>query len=79
MTEGCDCYGTRQKKAIPDIGILASRDIVAVDQATLDLTRQPDGKNLAEISFSAIDPTAQLAHGQEIGLGTRDYELMRIE
>ncbi|MFB0568775.1 MAG: DUF362 domain-containing protein, partial [Nitrososphaeria archaeon] len=37
ITPYCDCWGFTTPNVIPDMGILASRDIVAVDQATLDL------------------------------------------
>ena len=78
MTQGCDCFGARQEKIVPDVGILGSCDIVAIDQATLDLTMQPGGKSLAEIAYPGVDPTHQLEHGQRIGLGTREYELVEI-
>lgn len=78
MTKECDCYGAKQERIIPDVGILASRDPVAVDQATLDLTEQASGKNLAVESWPMVDPQVQLEHGEKIGLGTRDYTLIRI-
>ena len=78
MTKECDCYGAKQERIIPDVGILASRDPVAVDQATLDLTEQASGKNLAVESWPMVDPQVQLEHGEKIGLGTRDYTLIRL-
>jgi uncharacterized protein len=78
MTRDCDCFGSRQEKIVPDVGILGSHDIVAVDQATLDLTMQPGGKSLAEIAYPGVDPTHQLEHGRKIGLGTREYELIEV-
>ncbi len=76
MTRNCDCVGERQEPFLPDIGILASRDPVAIDQATLDLTAQRCGQSLAEKAWPAIDATVQLEHGQSIGLGLRAYELV---
>ena len=77
MTKDCDCLGSRQKRILPDVGILASRDPVAVDQATLDLTEQASGTNLSAKSWPKIDPQTQLEHGEKIGLGSRNYTLIK--
>jgi uncharacterized Fe-S center protein len=42
ITPTCDCMGIIQPQIIPDIGIVASRDIVAVEQASIDLTARED-------------------------------------
>ncbi|MCK7476545.1 MAG: hypothetical protein M0C28_02430 [Candidatus Moduliflexus flocculans] len=62
----------------PDIGILASLDPVAVDQATADLlVAAGAGKDPLRAGYD-IDWSAQLAHGEKIGLGRRDYRLVEI-
>jgi hypothetical protein len=78
MTSDCDCFTVDQKKIIPDVGVLGSYDPVAIDHASIDLTRQPDGRNLAGMSYPALDELAQLAHGEKIGLGSREYMLEEI-
>jgi len=78
MTKDCDCMAVSQKRLQPDLGVLASRDPVAVDQAALDLTRERFGASLAEAGWPAIDATVQLQHGEKIGLGSRAYELRRV-
>ena len=78
MTPDCDCLSKRQKKAVPDIGILASTDIVAVDQATVDMTARAHGSNLAEKFHPALDPGIQIAHAEKVGMGKRTYELEEI-
>ncbi|MBN1797616.1 MAG: DUF362 domain-containing protein [Spirochaetales bacterium] len=78
MTEDCDCLAKLQKPIIPDIGILASVDPVAIDQATLDLTRKNDGVDLGRKSYPTLDPTVQLEHAENINLGSRVYELQEI-
>ncbi|RLE74354.1 MAG: hypothetical protein DRJ56_07685 [Thermoprotei archaeon] len=40
MTELCDCWGFTTGNVLPDLGVLGSRDILAVDKATLDLTNE---------------------------------------
>lgn len=78
MTKDCDCMGKKQDKIIPDVGVLGSYDPVALDKATLDLTVQDSGSNLAEVSYQRLSGTIQLEHAQEIGLGSMDYHLTRI-
>ena len=79
MTKDCDCFSVKQSKLIPDIGILASSDPVAVDKATLDLTAKAHGKTLAELSYAHHDAMIQVAHAAQIGMGTLDYQLITIQ
>jgi uncharacterized protein len=76
MTAGCDCFDTKQKPIIDDIGITVSDDIVAIDQASLDLTKQSNNKNLSEKAFPELDPFIQIIHAQKLGLGNSDYALV---
>lgn len=78
MTADCDCTSTKQERILPDVGILACRDPVALDQATLDVTREKCGRDLSQTSYPKIDPAVQLAHGERIGLGSRKYKLQRV-
>jgi uncharacterized Fe-S center protein len=78
MTRDCDCAGSKQKKLIPDLGILASDDPVAIDKATLDITREVHGKNIARLSYSHLDPMVQLRHAESIGLGSLTYKLVKV-
>ena len=75
MTKGCDCEGFPQEPVMPDVGILASPDPVAIDQATLELTARSDGESLVEKSEPKLNPDIQLEHAEKIGLGHRAYEL----
>jgi len=78
MTSQCDCMAVTQTPIIKDIGILAGYDPVAIDQATLDLTRENNEADLGRMSSSHLDPEIQLIHAEKIGLGNRDYELIKI-
>ncbi|MDF2500154.1 MAG: quinol dehydrogenase rane component [Anaerosporomusa subterranea] len=78
MTKDCDCFSVNQKKFIPDIGILASADPVAIDRATLDLTAQVNGKTLAEMAYKHHDATIQINHAAKIGMGSLQYELITV-
>jgi uncharacterized protein len=78
MTRECDCMNIRQKKLIPDLGIIASNDIVAVDQAALDLTAKAHGKDLSRLAYPRLNPSIQLEHAVKMGLGEREYELVEV-
>ena len=78
VTKDCDCMSKSQKPVVPDIGILASLDPVAADQATADLLVAAGGGTDPLRAGYAIDWSDQLAHGEKIGLGRRAYELVKI-
>jgi len=78
VTKDCDCVGQVQQPIFPDIGVLAGRDPVAIDKASLDLIHRFTGNKLVAQSYPNIDETIQLVHGQEIGLGSMDYQLIEI-
>lgn len=79
MTKDCDCYNVAQTKLIPDIGILASADPVAVDKATLDLTAQAHGQSLAALAYGRHDAMIQIEHAAKIGMGSLEYELVEVK
>ena len=78
MTTDCDCFDTNQKKAVPDLGVIGSNDIVALDQSTLDLTARATGKSLATLAHPRIIPDIQIAHAEKLGMGSRKYELVEV-
>ena len=78
MTKNCDCLNRRQKKAVTDIGVLASTDIVAIDQATVDLTARAHGSDLAAKFHPTLDPVIQIAHAEKLGMGKRTYRLQEV-
>lgn len=79
MTQQCDCVPFSQEKLIPDLGVLASWDPVALDQAALELTKKEKGKDLSQLAFPDVDGELQIVHAEEIGLGNRTYELIEVE
>ncbi len=78
VTKDCDCMPDPGPPLFPDIGILSSRDPVAVDQAVLDLIEERTGAPLGKWAYEEIDPTIQLARAEELGLGSRAYRLVTI-
>jgi len=91
ISPACDCYGYSDTPIVNDIGILSSEDPVAIDQASVNLVNDQEGNrssklpgawNPGENKFRAIYPEVdwniQLAYAEEIGMGTREYELIKI-
>ncbi len=62
---------------VEDIGIVASLDPVAVDQASVDLVIEKSGRDILKVGYD-VDWSVQLQHGAEIGLGSREYELIKL-
>jgi uncharacterized Fe-S center protein len=94
MTPVCDCFGFTGMPVLRDAGIFGSDDIVAVDQAALDLTADSpiieenlpaimeivthEGHPWRQIHGPYKDPYYQTEHAEKIGLGSRTYELVDV-
>jgi uncharacterized Fe-S center protein len=89
ITPDCDCVGWSDASVVPDIGILASRDPVAIDAASFDLVNRQAGlKNSflkrnfgeGEDKFRGMrrstDGYLQIRYAEEIGLGSASYRLV---
>ena len=76
ISKDCDCMGHTYKKIAPDIGILVSRDPVAVDAAALDLVEERTGQLLSQLAYD-IPNRVQLDYAKELNFGTSDYTLVR--
>ncbi|MHA1751706.1 MAG: DUF362 domain-containing protein [Candidatus Helarchaeota archaeon] len=96
ITPWCDCLPFSDAATLPDIGVFASRDPVAIDQACLDKCTEVAGipntqcvdygvgdagveKFTTASSLFGINVNIQLSVGERIGLGTRKYELIKVE
>jgi len=77
FTPECDCFDILQKPVCPDIGILASRDPVAIDMATIDLLNKAAGRDLVQ-ETGKRGYEAMFAHAESIGLGSRSYQLKTL-
>ena len=77
ITPNCDCMGLKEASIAPDIGILASTDPLAIDQASLDMVVKESGDVFRE-AHPQVDSLVQLVHAEKIGLGSRKYELIQI-
>ena len=88
----CDCHGENDLPIVPDVGMFASFDPVALDQACADaVNAQPIVENslLGEREhvhgdhFKDVHPNTEwqvcLDHAEKLGIGTRQYELIKIK
>lgn len=91
VSPACDCYGYNDAPIVRDIGIVASKDPVAIDQASVDLvnseqalpdsclkTNMASGEDKFRGVYPKVDWTIQLDYAEKIGLGSRSYELEKI-
>jgi len=91
VSPACDCYPYNDRPIVRDIGIVASTDPVAIDQASIDLVNQepaiPDsclttnteaGADKFKGVYPKVDWEVQLDYAQELGLGSREYELVKL-
>ena len=92
ITALCDCWGLTTPALVPDIGIMASDDIVALERASMDAIKFenlipagiPEGHRMGSSGhlFQRLhgkDPYAQLDKLVKYGLGSMDYELVAAE
>ncbi len=79
LSVDCDCDTNPAEPDMHDIGILASYDPVALDQACIDLVYSAeDGDSLVE-RIESRNGLHTLEHAEDIGLGSRTYELVNID
>ena len=80
MSVDCDCAGTSAAEpTMADIGALASTDILAIDQASIDLVyAAPDSKDLRE-RIESRKGLRQLSAMDELHMGNKNYELISID
>jgi hypothetical protein len=91
ITPDCDCFPFSDTPIVPDIGILASKDPVAIDAASFDLVNQQTGfanslltahhrKGLDKFKgvHAQTDGYRQVRYAEEIGMGSSTYNLIAI-
>ena len=94
MTPVCDCFGFTGLPILPDAGIFGSDDIVALDQATLDVTGKSrlieenlplsmevhtrEGHPFRWLHGPLKDPYKMMEYGEALGVGSREYELVDV-
>ncbi len=82
MSVSCDCEGTAAAPVVtPNIGILASLDILAIDQASVDLVYalKPEERHDLVERIESRHGLRQLSYMKEMGMGNDRYQLIDID
>ncbi len=86
VTPDCDCVQWSDLPIVPNLGILASHDPVALDQACLDLVNKApaldpklaDAPDKFKARWPHTEGERQLSYAEELGMGTREYTIENI-
>jgi hypothetical protein len=91
VSPACDCYAASDAPIVKNIGVLASTDPVAIDQASADLVNAEPALSNSTLAihtapgedkfkglYPEVDWPLQLAYAEKLGLGRRQYELRKI-
>ena len=82
MSVSCDCEGIAAQPVVtPNVGILASRDILAIDQASVDCVyamKEEDNHDLVE-RIESRHGLRQLSYMKEMGMGNNRYHLLDLD
>ena len=79
LSVDCDCDGNPDEPDMHDIGILASTDPLAVDQAAIDLVyAMPDSESLVA-RIESRNGLHTLEAAEAVGLGSRTYDLVNLD
>ena len=81
MSVDCDCCAKAEDPCMKDIGILASLDPVALDQACIDLvynSKDPGAPKLIE-RIESRNGLLTIEAAEKQGVGSKDYELINID
>ena len=97
ISPNCDCHGENDAAILPNIGMFASFDPVALDQACVDACQQQEPMPNSQLSDNLAKPDWEhyhdhfmdsnpnvhwketLEHAEKIGVGTREYELVKLK
>lgn len=81
MSVDCDCCAKAEDPCMQDIGILASTDPIAIDQACLDLVYQSDdpGKEHLIERIESRNGVHTIETAETLGYGSREYELIEVK
>jgi len=91
VSPACDCYPMNDAPIVRDVGVVASKDPVAIDQASVDLVNQEHalpgsclqthtkpGEDKFKGVYPKVDWAYQLEYAENLKLGSRSYELVKI-
>jgi uncharacterized Fe-S center protein len=81
LSVDCDCDARAAHPSMPDIGILASFDPVALEKASLDLiyARPDDEKKHLVERIESRNGSYQIEYAEKLGMGSAKYRLVKID
>ncbi len=79
ISPDCDCFGKARSPFIHNIGILASTDIVALEQASLDMVNNAYGSKDAFLKEAGVAGDHQVENTEQLGMGTRSYRIVDVD
>jgi uncharacterized Fe-S center protein len=81
MSVDCDCCAKAEDPCMADIGILASLDPIAIDQACVDLVYASDdpGRDHLVERIESRNGLLTIEAAAKVGYGSREYELIEVE
>lgn len=81
MSVDCDCCAVAEDPCLKDIGILASLDPIAIDQACIDLVKNSNDEGKAHFleRVESRNGTHTIDVAAELGFGTKEYDLVNID
>lgn len=79
ISPDCDCASRAGKPFVRDIGVLASTDIVAIEQASLDFVNKAHNCDDAFKKESGVSGNSQIIYAAKLGMGSRLYKLISVD
>ena len=81
LSVDCDCCSVAEDPCMQDIGILASTDPVAIDQACIDLVYNSEDKGKEHFieRVESRNGIYTIEVAEELGVGSREYDLINID
>ena len=81
MSVDCDCCAIAEDPCLKDIGVLASLDPIAIDQACIDLVKKSKDPGVSHFMerVNSRNGIHTIDAATELGFGKRDYELIEIK
>ncbi len=79
ISKDCDCFGHPHDPFVHDIGIMASTDPVSIDKASLDMVNEAAKTQDAFLDVNNVSGNHQLDYSEQLGLGTQNYTLIRLD
>ncbi len=76
VSRACDCARGDNPVIAPDVGIFASTDPVAIDMASLEISRKVWGEDPFKKIYPNVDGEVTIKHAEKLGLGTTKYNLI---